>query len=103
MARFEVLAAHLRTAPLPQIERALQGVSRQNAAFIESYFSNYVALTRKNVPKGFVDSLAKMARWSSQFDYSDIEASLAAVRQTNALEESPVEYRLLNVDGGVEA
>jgi len=269
MARFEVLAAHLRITPLPHIEQALQGVARQNAAFLEAYFSNYVegtkfdiqqardivmnnklvpnrpkdshdilgvfrlaitrpyrggpplvgqeflegletwhaemlkmrpeanpgkpklevnyagttqfvnpamvrgtlaegsslarsvpeglaraiyfafiisevhpfddgngrlsrlvmnaeltragasriiiptlyhpqyvdcarALNRKNEPSGFVQSLAKMARWSSQFDYADIDLLIDSVRKTHALEESPVEYRLLNLDGSNE-
>ena len=270
MARFEVLAAHLRIAPLPRIEHALQGIARQNAAFLEAYFSNYVegtkfdiqqardivmnnrvvpsrpkdshdvlgvfrlaittpyrdspplagqeflqgleawhaemlkmrpevnpgkpklennyagttqfvdpamvrgtlaegsslarsvpeglaraiyfafmisevhpfddgngrlsrlvmnaeltragasriiiptlyhpqyvdcarALTRKNEPAGFVQSLAKMARWSSQFDFANIDLLIDSVRKTNALEESPVEYRLLNLDGSPQA
>lgn len=270
IARFEVLAAHLRTVPLPRIERTLQGVARQNAAFIESYFSNYVegtrfdiqqardivmsnkvmpnrpkdshdilgvfrlaitspyrdspplagpeflegleswhaemlkmrpeanpgrlklevnyagttqfvdpasvrgtlaegsvlarsvpeglargiyyaflisevhpfddgngrlsrlvmnseltrtgasriiiptlyhpqyvdcarALTRKNEPEGFVRSLAKMARWSSQFGFESLDALIESVRKTNALEESPAQYHLLNLDGSKEA
>lgn len=67
------------------------------------YHPQYVdcarALTRKNEPENFVTSLAKMARWCSQFDYADLDALIAALKKTNALEESPVEYRLLNVDG----
>jgi len=67
------------------------------------YHPQYVdcarALTRGNDPTGFVRSLAKMARWCSQFDYADLDALIAMIRKTNALEESPVEYRLLNADG----
>lgn len=59
------------------------------------------ALTRNNDPAGFVRSVSKMARWCSQFDYYDLDALIAALRTTNALEESPVQYKLLNADGSV--
>jgi fido (protein-threonine AMPylation protein) len=57
------------------------------------------ALTRKNDPTGFVRSIVKMVHWCNQFDYSDIDALIQAIRNTNALEESPVEYKLLNREG----
>lgn len=60
------------------------------------------AFTRTNEPGGFVRSLAKMARWESQFDYSNLDELIAALRKTNALEESPATYKLLNVDGSPE-
>jgi len=70
------------------------------------YHPQYVdcarALTRANEPAGFVRSLAKMARWSSRFDYSDLDALIAVLRKTNALEESPTQFRLLNADGTSE-
>jgi hypothetical protein len=56
-------------------------------------------LTRSNEPEGFVSSLAKMANWSVQFDYSDLDGLIAALKKSNALEESPAQYKLLNVDG----
>lgn len=71
------------------------------------YHPQYVdcarALTRGNTPDGFVNSLVKMARWSSQFDYSNLDAIIDAIRKTNALEESPAQFRLLNLDGSKEA
>jgi len=71
------------------------------------YHPQYVdcarALTRRNDPTGFVSSLAKMARWSSQFAYAQLDALIATLRKTNALEESPAEFRLLNVDGSTAA
>lgn len=71
------------------------------------YHPQYVdcarALTRAQKPEGFVRSLKKMAHWSSQFDYSDLDTLIAALRKTNALEESPVEFRLLNADGSPAA
>lgn len=67
------------------------------------YHPQYVdcarALTRGNDPVGFVRSLAKMARWCSQFNYADLDLLISALKQTNALEESPAQYRLLNMDG----
>lgn len=71
------------------------------------YHPQYVdcarALTRMNQPAGFVRSLAKMARWSGQFNYSDLDALIAVLRRTNAMEESPSQFRLLNADGTSEA
>ena len=71
------------------------------------YHPQYVdcarALTRGQTPDGLVHSLAKMAQWTSQFDYSDLDALITALRKSNALEESPVEFRLLNADGSTAA
>ncbi len=67
------------------------------------YHPQYVdcarVLTRQDEPEGFVRSLANMARWCSQFDYTDLDKLIAALKQTNALEESPAQYKLLNLDG----
>ena len=67
------------------------------------YHPQYVdcarALTRQNDPAGFVKSLARMARWSSRFDFTDLDALIATLRKTNALEESPASFRLLDADG----
>lgn len=106
MYRFEVLAACLRAEPLPRIESSITGQARQNFAFIESYFSNYVEGTRFDIEQArdivmrqvIVPNRPK-ARWSSQFDYTDLDAFIATLRKTNALEESPARFRLLNADG----
>ncbi len=70
------------------------------------YHPQYVdcarALTRSNAPGGFVKSLVNMARWSSQLDYANLDALIATIRMTNALEESPAAYKLLNADGSVQ-
>ena len=70
------------------------------------YHPQYVdcarALTRTNEPGGFVKSLVNMARWSSKLDYSNLDALIATIRMTNALEESPAAYKLLGVDGNIE-
>jgi hypothetical protein len=56
-------------------------------------------LTRDNEPADFVRSLAKMARWCSQFNYSDLDALIANLKKTNAMEESPTQFQLANIDG----
>ena len=56
-------------------------------------------LTRDNEPADYVRSLAKMARWCAQFDYRDLDVVIANLRKTNAMEESPTQYQLLNIDG----
>lgn len=70
------------------------------------YHPQYVdcarALTRWNDPKGFVRSLVNMARWTSQFDYSNLDMLIQSLRASNALEESPTQFRLLNADGSSE-
>lgn len=71
------------------------------------YHPQYVdcarTLTRTNDPVGFLRSLAKMARWANQFDYSNLDALIKALQLTNALEESPAQFRLMNADGSYEA
>jgi len=48
--RFEVLAGHLRATAVPDCpDVAVTGVARTHAAFLESYFSNYVEGTRFSV------------------------------------------------------
>jgi hypothetical protein len=57
------------------------------------------SLTRNNEPEGFVRSIAKMARWCAQFDYADLNRLIADLKITNAFEESPVQFELLNAQG----
>jgi hypothetical protein len=67
------------------------------------YHPQYVdcqrALTRSNEPDGYIKALKLAAQWCAQFDYSKIDSLIQTVRATNALEESPVAYHLLNKDG----
>jgi hypothetical protein len=67
------------------------------------YHPQYVdcqrALTRSNEPDGYIKALKLAAQWCAQFDYSKIDPLIQTVRATNALEESPVAYHLLNKDG----
>lgn len=54
-------------------------------------------LTRGGGADGFVRSLARMAVWCSEFDYEDLDVLIAALRASNACEESPMQYRLLRL------
>lgn len=69
------------------------------------YHPQYVdcarALTRTNDPTGFIASLAKMARWASEFDYNSLDGLIASLKASNALEESPATFKLLNADGSL--
>lgn len=49
MTRFETLATHLRSEPVPHINNTVVGQARQNFAFIESYFSNFVEGTKFDI------------------------------------------------------
>jgi hypothetical protein len=50
LVRFELLAVHLRVAVLPSIpDVAASGLARNNFAFFESYFSNYIEGTKFSV------------------------------------------------------
>jgi Fic family protein len=57
-------------------------------------------LTRDNEPADYARSLSKMARWCAQFDYRDLDGVIENLKKTNAMEESPAQYQLLNIDGG---
>lgn len=59
-------------------------------------------LTHSNEPDGFARAIAKMARWCAQFDYTDLPQLIRNLRTVNALEESPIRFKLLNLDGSSE-
>lgn len=63
--------------------------------FHPQYVDCQRALTRADAPDGFIKALAFAARWCAGFDYSDLPRLVAALRATNAFEESPTHYRLL--------
>lgn len=55
-------------------------------------------LTRQNDPVGYVKAITLMADWTAQFDFSDLSKLILALTKTNAFEESPIQYKLLNLD-----
>lgn len=63
--------------------------------FHPQYVDCQRALTRANEPDGFIKALAFAAQWCSEFDYADLPRLIAALRTTNAFEESPTQFKLL--------
>ena len=53
------------------------------------------ALTRANEPDGFVKALTFAVQWCAGFSYADLPSLIASLKNTNAFEESPVQYKLL--------
>jgi len=56
--------------------------------FRPQYVACQRALTRANAPDGFIEALAFAARYCAGFDYSNLSRFIAALRATNAFEES---------------
>lgn len=56
-------------------------------------------LTRHKDPAGYVKTITLMAQWTAQFNYADLPKLILDLTKTNALEESPIQFRLLNTDG----
>lgn len=71
--------------------------------FHPQYVDCQRALTRGNDAKPFVSAIGKIASWTASFDYSDYDALLAKLRQANAFEESPAQYRLRDGGGAIVA
>ena len=71
------------------------------------YHPQYVdcarTLTRGNEPESFVRAISKMAVWCSQFDYAELATVIKQMKACNAMEESPVRFKLLNRDGSIAA
>ncbi|MDP2788409.1 MAG: Fic family protein [Pseudomonadota bacterium] len=67
--------------------------------FHPQYVDCQKALTQGNEPAGLISALAKAAVWCAQFEYSNFKTLIATARNTNAFEESPMQFRLLNIDG----
>ena len=68
--------------------------------FHPQYVDCQRALTRANDPDGFIKALSVAARWCSRFDYLDLARLIADLRATNAFEESPAQYKLLDPPAG---
>lgn len=64
--------------------------------FHPQYVDCQRALTRADEPEGFIKALAFAARWSTGFSYGNLPALIASLRATNAFEEPPNRYKLLN-------
>jgi hypothetical protein len=67
--------------------------------FHEEYVDCQRRLTRQNDPEALIRALSLIQAWTTAFDYSDIDALIAAVTRTNALERSRTQFRLTMPDG----
>jgi len=67
--------------------------------FHEEYVDCQRQLSRQDNPNGLIRALSLMQQWTVAFDYADVNALIEAVRRTNALERSRVQYRLTMPDG----
>jgi hypothetical protein len=67
--------------------------------FHPQYVDCQRALSRKDHAAPFVGAIAKMAKWTTTFDYADYNALLAQLRKANAFEESPARYKLYDANG----
>lgn len=63
--------------------------------FHPQYVDCQRALTRANEPDGFIKALAFAVQWCASFSYTDLPSLIASLKNTNAFEESPVQYKLL--------
>jgi Fic/DOC family len=64
--------------------------------FHPQYVDCQRALTRSNEPDGFIKALSFAARWCARFTYADLPALITSLRATNAFEESPTQFKLLD-------
>lgn len=67
--------------------------------FHEEYVDCQRQLSRQNDPTGHIRALMLMQAWTIAFDYSEINALIAAVKKTNALERSRKQFKLTMPDG----
>jgi len=63
--------------------------------FHPQYVDCLRALTRANEPDGFIKALTFAVQWCAGFSYTDLPSLIASLKNTNAFEESPVQYKLL--------
>lgn len=67
--------------------------------FREEYLDCLRVLTREGDPAPFVNVMGKLHAWTAAFDYEQLDALLAALRESNAFERSRTMYRLQMPDG----
>lgn len=56
-------------------------------------------LTRQNEPSGFIKILTRMQEWTTAFNFSNDDTLIEAIRGTNALETSRIQFKLTMPDG----
>jgi prophage maintenance system killer protein len=66
--------------------------------FHEEYVDCQRQLTRQNEPAGFIKALILMQGWTTAFDFSNVDTLIEAIKATNALEHSRVQFKLAMPD-----
>lgn len=69
----------------------------------EQYVDAQRALTRGNDPEPLIRALGHISEWATLFSYADVRQTVAVMKQSNAFEEDPREFRLLRPDGSIFA
>jgi len=67
--------------------------------FHEEYVDCQRQLSGQNIPDGHIRALALMQAWTVAFDYSEVDALIAIMKLTNALERSRAQFKLTMPDG----
>lgn len=67
--------------------------------FHEEYVDCQRQLTRQNDPSGFIKILVLMQNWTTALDFSNDVTLIEAIRLTNAVEHSRVQFKLTMPDG----
>ncbi len=68
--------------------------------FHEEYVDCQRQLSRLDIPDGHVRALSLIQGWTVAFDYSNIDALITVLKQTNAMERSRAQFRL-TMPGGL--
>lgn len=67
--------------------------------FHEQYVDAQRALSRRDDPEPLIRALGHIAHWAVLFDYQDLKQVVAAMKQANAFQEDPREFKLLTPTG----
>jgi len=67
--------------------------------FHEQYVDAQRALTRGNDPDPLVRAVSRISKWATLFDYKDLKEVVARMKQSNAFQEEPKEFKLLDPAG----
>jgi len=71
--------------------------------FHPQYVDCQRALARTNHAEPLVNAIAKMAIWTAMFDYTGYDVLLSQLRNANAFEDSPAQYKLHDARGATVA
>lgn len=67
--------------------------------FHEQYVDAQRVLSRRDDPEPLIRALGRIAQWTTLFDYQDLKRVVPAMKQANAFQEDPREFKLLTPTG----